>query len=222
MQSCWCQGPPFLHKDAEWWPEIPHPPPVPTDSEELRKATFCGLTTVTSQSPVPDTSQFNAYEDLIEATAKSLHGAAVTPLTADHYREAENLLLQQVQQECFPIDLHQLRENKPLQRSSRLLTLSPALDSTTKLIRVGRRLRHSPSLDTETIHPIVLNPKHKITQLLIQSIDAQLHHSGAERVFAEIQRKYWILRGREAVRRHQRQCTDCRKWRGKPEVPRNG
>lgn len=39
-------------------------------------------------------------------------------------------------------------------------------------------------------------------------------------MFAELRRKYWILRGREAVRRHQHHCIECRKWRGKPQIPR--
>lgn len=45
-------------------------------------------------------------------------------------------------------------------------------------------------------------------------------HPGPERVFAEARRKYWILHGRGAIRRYQRGCTDCRKWCGKPEIPR--
>lgn len=65
----------------------------------------------------------------------------------------------------------------------------------------------------------MLDPKHKITQLIVQAFDEQLHHLGAECVFAEIRRQYWILRGREAIKHHQQQCTDCKKWRGKPEVP---
>ncbi|KAK7880770.1 hypothetical protein WMY93_032583 [Mugilogobius chulae] len=43
---------------------------------------------------------------------------------------------------------------------------------------------------------------------------------GPERVFAELRRKYWILRGREAVKKHQHNCVECRKWRGTPQVPK--
>ncbi|KAL6466869.1 hypothetical protein MHYP_G00246730 [Metynnis hypsauchen] len=142
-----------------------------------------------------------------------------TPPTADDYREAENVLLQRVQQDGFPAELQHLREGKPLPSSSHLLTLSPVLDSTEQLIRVGGRLRCCPSMEVETIHPVVLDPKHKITQLLIQAFDEQLHHPGAERVFAETRRQYWILRGRKTIRRHQHQCTDSKRWCGKPEVP---
>lgn len=85
---------------------------------------------------------------------------------------------------------------------------------------MGGRLRRCDVLNSEVLHPILLDPSHPITKLLIQHCDAQLHHPGAERVFAEFRRKYSILRGREAVRRHQHHCPECKKWRGQPEVPR--
>lgn len=52
------------------------------------------------------------------------------------------------------------------------------------------------------------------------SFDSRLHHPGPERVFAEIRRSFWILRGWEAVRCHQHSCADFRGWRAKPAVPR--
>lgn len=47
-----------------------------------------------------------------------------------------------------------------------------------------------------------------------------MKHPGAKRLFAELRRKYWILRGREAVRREQRGCAECQKWRSQPISPR--
>lgn len=67
---------------------------------------------------------------------------------------------------------------------------------------------------------MVLDPKHHITQLLIKDYDNRLLHPGPERVFAEIRLAYWILRGRQAVKKHQWSCTECRKWRTKPVYPK--
>ncbi len=39
-------------------------------------------------------------------------------------------------------------------------------------------------------------------------------------MFAELRRKYWVIRGRAAVRNHQRQCPECQRWRGQPHPPR--
>ncbi|KAJ8395309.1 hypothetical protein AAFF_G00032940 [Aldrovandia affinis] len=43
--------------------------------------------------------------------------------------------------------------------------------------------------------------RHVVTKLLIRQVDSDLKHPGAERLFAELRRKFWILRGREAIRR---------------------
>ena len=39
-------------------------------------------------------------------------------------------------------------------------------------------------------------------------------------MFADIRRRYWVLRGREEVQRHQRKCVGCKKWRGRPDPPK--
>ena len=66
----------------------------------------------------------------------------------------------------------------------------------------------------------MLDSAHPVTKLLIKHYDDQLHHPGPDRVFAEIRRRYWILRGREAIRKFQHGCAECRKWRGTPDIPR--
>ncbi len=212
LESRWCQGPLFLRDPPKLWPEWPIP--EEPDDNELRKVGTCTLVCFTPS----DFSQFKTLEELIETMA--LQAAADGKPTASDYRSAEISVLQQAQQECFPSDLEQLRAGKPLARNSRLKALAPELDGESKLIRVGGRLRHSTYLETDNMHPIILDPRHPITKLIIQSYDSKLCHPGPERVFAELRRKYWVLRGREAIKRLQRECVQCQKWRKKPEVPK--
>ena len=97
---------------------------------------------------------------------------------------------------------------------------SPEYDPELSLIRVGGRLRRAESLDQDSIHPIILDPKHPITKLIIKHYDEKLLHPGPERVLGEMRRRYWILRGRQAIRQHQHQCRDCQKWRANPVIPK--
>ncbi|XP_062373449.1 uncharacterized protein LOC134061706 [Sardina pilchardus] len=83
----------------------------------------------------------------------------------------------------------------------------------------GGRLRRCSELEPDAVHPIILDPHHSLTKLIIKDYDEALLHPGTERVFAEVRRKYWVLRGREAVRRQQFKCTECRKWRARPAPP---
>ena len=112
-----------------------------------------------------------------------------------------------------------LKAGKAIPVSSRLSSLCPELDASTGLLRVGGRLRRCSELEPDAVHPIILDPKHPLSKLIIKDYDEHLLHPGTERVFAEVQRKYWVLRGREAVRRHQFKCTECRRWRARPEPP---
>lgn len=50
-------------------------------------------------------------------------------------------------------------------------------------------------------------------------MDDRLLHPGTERVYAELRRQYWILRGRQAIRHHQLNCSTCQRWRAQPKVP---
>ncbi|CAM4529069.1 unnamed protein product [Leuciscus chuanchicus] len=215
--SRWGQGPTFLWCDPDKWPQSPQIQTEADQGEELKKPLFCGLTT-TSPSHLPDAKKFSSFKDLLTATTKTLHGAAPGNVTA--YRQAQLALLQQVQQDSFPIEYAQLQSGKPVAKSSRLLKLAPEFDHSDKLIRVGGRLRHSNQLEPDTVHPVVLDAKHPVTQLLIQEYDYRLHHPGPERVFSEMRRKYWLPGGREAIRRFQRKCQECQKWRGKPQIPK--
>ncbi|KAK0153104.1 hypothetical protein N1851_005238 [Merluccius polli] len=87
-------------------------------------------------------------------------------------------------------------------------------------MRVGGRLRRSQDLDPDIIHPIILDPKHPATQLIVKHCDESLLHPGPERVFGELRRKYWILGGRPAIRKHQHSCRECQRWKSSPGVPK--
>ncbi|XP_048030832.1 uncharacterized protein LOC125266231 [Megalobrama amblycephala] len=213
----WIQGPEFLIQPQSNWPS----PPVmhssePEDATELKRSAFCGM--INSAPLIADDRKFSSWKDLVEAVAQELQGAAEQrgSTLASAYKKAELSVLRQIQMDSFPDDYQLLKNGKPVRSSSRLLCLSPEFDEASELIRVGGRLRRAEGLDPSTVHPIVLDPSHPNTRLLIRDYDAHLCHPGPERVFAELRRKVWILKGREAVRKHQRLCPECCKWRSKP------
>ncbi|KAJ8400653.1 hypothetical protein AAFF_G00394220 [Aldrovandia affinis] len=140
--------------------------------------------------------------------------------TDSNYQKAETLILQRAQEDSFLDELHLLKAGKPIQSSSYLITLPPELDESGELIQVGGRLCRVEDLEHGILHPIVLNPSYLSTKLLIQDYESRLCHPGPERVFAEIHRTYWILQGRESVRRYQHTCKECHQWKSRPVVPK--
>ncbi|KAK7922058.1 hypothetical protein WMY93_008960 [Mugilogobius chulae] len=216
VSSRWSQGPHFLTQTQDMWPQ---PPTEFTDcgNEELRKAAFCGHTAVSPN--LPDPAQYATLDDLILATHQSLHGAAA-PLAAAERLEAERQLLRSAQTDSFPEEVQALQSGHSVHSSSRLSALSPEYDNLSGLIRVGGRLRLATEVEPDSIHPIVLSADHSLSKLIIKHYDAQLLHPGAERLYAEIRRAYWIIRGRQAIKKHQHQCVECRRWRATPSTPK--
>ncbi|XP_061923182.1 uncharacterized protein LOC133663012 [Entelurus aequoreus] len=139
--------------------------------------------TVTSSPPkIPDLTRFSSWRELVKATQQSLHGAAADPASPlCDLRDAEVHLLKTSQTDCFSEEIRCLRTGKPVPPSSRLSTLAPELDPTLGLIRVGGRLRRLDSSSPTDIHPILMDPRHAVTTLLIKEMDAQLHRPGPDR-----------------------------------------
>lgn len=213
----WNQGPQFLQESTENWPT--QPTLQSTDENELRKSFFCAHVAVL-QSSLPDPEQHTTWADLVQATYQSEHRTASPLMSASQRVDTELLLLRQALWDSFPDEVHALQNAKVIHANSRLSTLSPEYNQTMGLIRVGGRLRKAEKLEIDTLHPVVLAPDHPITKLIIQDYDNRLLHPGPERVFAEIRRTYWIIRGRQAIKKYQHQCIDCRKWRSNPVNPK--
>ncbi|CAL9695893.1 unnamed protein product [Knipowitschia caucasica] len=203
---------------------MPSSSEVEYDAAELKKSAFIGVVSTTQSSQLPDPTQCSTWKQLLREAATSLHGAAdassPSACSADNFLQAEKLLLQKAQEDCFPEEIKALKAGRSLPLDSRLASLSPEYEEATGLLRVGGRLRHATGLDLDTIHPIILDPKHSVTQLVIKDTDNSLLHPGPERVLAELRRRFWIVRGREAIRKHQHSCVECQRWKAKPDVPK--
>ncbi|XP_061128044.1 uncharacterized protein LOC133149871 isoform X1 [Syngnathus typhle] len=219
----WNKGPHFLLLPESEWPIMPSSE-AEADTTELRKSAFVGAVSSALPTQHPDLSKFSTWQELLQETASSLHGAANTNTTAKcsatDFLQAEKLMLQKAQEDCFAEELRALKVGRALPVNSHLMSLSPEYDKTTELLRVGGRLRHAEGLDLDTIHPVIMDPSHHVTKLIIKNADDSLLHPGPERVLAELRRRFWIIRGREAIRKHQYSCLECRRWRAKPDVPK--
>lgn len=76
------------------------------DLTEKRKSVFCGTIAGHSESNLNDTWKYHTWTELLDGTAKEIQGkpTAGSLPDADHYRQAEILILKRVQQESFPTD----------------------------------------------------------------------------------------------------------------------
>ena len=66
------------------------------------------------------------------------------------------------------------------------------------------------------IPPIPLNLLSCFTELLTVEKHCQVHHNGVTETLSAIREHYWIIRGRELVKKVIRRCVLRQKYEGKP------
>ena len=136
------------------------------------------------------------------------------PLTAAEISQAELTVVRIAQREQFCDEISCLSAHKPVNRASCIAKLNPCLID--GLIRVGGRMQHS-TLSSDEKHPIILPALHVVTSLIIRHYHVSNGHMGVAQVLASVQEKYWLIRGRKAIRSVLSKCVTCKRYNGRPQ-----
>ena len=83
------------------------------------------------------------------------------------------------------------------------------------VLRCKGRLNNA-SLNLGSKNPILLPNKSRFVELLICEIHDKVKHSGIRDTLTTIRERFWLIRGREAVKRIIKKCVICRKAEGVP------
>lgn len=120
------------------------------------------------------------------------------------------ICIKQVQKESFSDEMKQLKRQGFVAKGSKLRTLCPILDKN-EILRVGGRIDQS-AVQYDTKHPIILPGKSHLTKLIINEAHIKTLHGGPQAMLYYIRTKYWILRGKDAVKLHYRSCVKCLRY----------
>ena len=71
-------------------------------------------------------------------------------------------------------------------------------------------------LPSSAKHPILLPKDHHVTKLIIWDCHIRVMHSGTKATLTELRSRYWIISGRQTVRKLFYGCTVCHRYQGKP------
>ncbi|XP_055644494.1 uncharacterized protein LOC129780350 [Toxorhynchites rutilus septentrionalis] len=135
-------------------------------------------------------------------------------LTTDDLRDADIALSRLAQRESFPEEMSNLISGERIPTSSALKWLQPKV-SKEGVIRVGGRLGNAP-VSEDVKFPIVLSSKHRLSVLLAKYYHHMLLHAGPQLMLSSIRQKFWIIGGRNLVRRTYHQCHTW--FRNKPTL----
>ena len=81
--------------------------------------------------------------------------------------------------------------------------------------RCGGRMSNS-SLPPSAKNPILLDQNHPLTTILVIDAHNRVLHNGTRETLAELRSLYWIIRGRQIVKKLLRSCVTCRRYKGTP------
>ncbi|KAL0803272.1 hypothetical protein ABMA28_017250 [Loxostege sticticalis] len=226
----WLEGPSFLSKPDNEWPDVIHKfDSIDLDPDDTEvKAVL--ITTASSETELPDVRRFSKYWRLIRSTAwffRAIHNFknkksnwTRAELSALEVESAEEWCIKESQRRTFSADINFIKTHGHVDSSSSLRQLNPFLDSQDQL-RVGGRI-DAADIDYDAKHPIILHPSDHFVKLLLQRIHEDSFHSGRERVLNEARKRFWILRGRNAVKKTFHDCQVCKIRRAKALPPLMG
>ena len=213
-----------MKESSDKWPTLSVPQlndHNPLTHSEAKKATV--LLVNAEVSLVRLLTRFSSLDKILRIVSYIYRFVGFRPSTAttaivsaEEFVRALHGLIRGVQQEIFLDDLTRLKRGDRCLKTLR--PLDPFIDEN-GLLRVGGRL-HNAEIPYDHKHPILLPSRHRLTDLLIDHHHIRLKHPGANSLQAILQREFWILSSRKAIRSRLRQCISCFRTRPRSVQPK--
>ncbi|XP_018300724.1 uncharacterized protein [Mycetomoellerius zeteki] len=216
QNQSWRSGPSWLIKNEDdWLNEIIQICNIP----ELKKNTCM----VSVSDDLGILGRFSSYAKLCRVVAYCRRCRPTNKhkgsLCTQEIIEAEVQILRLLQKIHFHNDIEDLKTKNHV-RKGKILNLNPFLDEN-GIIRVGGRLQRS-KLTFAQKHPILLPNRNHLTDVIIRETHESNHHSGIQHTLAAVRQRFWVLDGRNQVRRIVRKCMRCFRFDSNTVEPKMG
>ena len=129
-------------------------------------------------------------------------------LTSLEKQRAELVIIKSTQQESFVELVSKLEDNTGENVKHDLAKLSPSVDSDNILRLRGRLSRTTISDDLK--HSILLATKHPAVVLMLREMHEVNHYERTECVRSQVQKRFWVIGLRDALRSIKSKCVRCR------------
>ena len=221
----WFKGPDFLRKPEEEWPSS-EVDALPEDDPELKneKPIFAlALSSALHKMLLKYSSWFMLQRRVtwllkIKAYLRSrknklwISSSDTRFLSKADLEEATTAIVKLVQKEVYAEEIKALESQDQIKTSSKIAKLYPAPIG--GVLRVGGRITEAP-VSFGAKFPMIIPPKHHVTELLISAYHRKFAHAGQNHILAQLRERFWIPKGRPAIRKMVRSCLACKKQRAK-------
>ena len=157
---------------------------------------------------VVDWKRYSQYNRLRRTIAWILSLARKNSEVHSLLEETAQLIWKLVQLEVYSKEIDDLKSKKTVSSNSKIVSLSPFIDSN-GVLRAKGRLRRT-NLPFETKHLIILPSKHRAVELFLSYQHKIFHQERVEYIRNEVQKKFWIFGLRSVLRAVKHNCVTCR------------
>jgi hypothetical protein len=236
--TVWWNGPEFLRQSEESWPVHPTSKTVPEKAiKEIVKnpqtVTHSFATTdnhrasTTRLDKIIDCNSYSTLTRLLRVTAYVLRfinilkkkrreerssNSQVKALTATEISQAESMWIRTVQMSSFESELGFIENSRDCCPPAYVNQFGLVLDDQ-HILRCKGRINNA-TIPESSKNPVLLPSKHHFSDLIIQDVHKKMMHSGIRQTLVTLRERFWVLRGREAVKRNLRKCIICQKHEG--------
>ncbi|CAB4028195.1 Hypothetical predicted protein, partial [Paramuricea clavata] len=138
-------------------------------------------------------------------------------LTASEINDAENAWIKSVQANPFENEIRYLARKKTKEEclaSPKYVTQFGLYVDQQGIVRCVGRIGDS-TLSSNCIHPILLPSRHYFVELLIEHTHKHtVLHNGTRDTLTALRERFWVIRGRESVKKVIRKCVTSLKHEG--------
>ena len=104
----------------------------------------------------------------------------------------------------------EVRANPEFKQTERALGL---YDDERGILRARGRIEHAP-LPYTTRYPAILPRDHYVTNMIIRKCHNNVMHNGVTETLIELRSKYWVVKGRQVIRKLISTCVTCKRIEG--------
>ena len=229
----WWTGPEFLRRPEREWPEQWTLTDVSDDDPEVKQ----NKVTVESCTATKNIQSHNIIDELLARRScwqslkrdvawilrfisflRGRYKHEMTALSVSELEAAEKAIIRYIQRASFMKEVKALEAGRSIHMKSSVLSKLDPLMNVDGILCVGGRLRCAAVMPDQARYPMILPKRSHIVDLIVRHVHESHGHVGREHVLSLIHERYWILRGRAAVRRIMSQCVTCRRITARREV----